>query len=102
MIFEDDGEECMNLITFTVNEIEYQVEKGMTFYDWAMGEYYDSSCPLTIGAVGNLRDDIINANISSDYSKWIMHSGGASIIPEIYTNTIIQPISYMANFAPFT
>lgn len=88
-----------NLITFTVNGTEYQAEEGMTFYDWALSEYYDSSCLLNLGITGNvsLRDDIINGNISSDDSALIIYGWSTTTTPVIYTDTIIQPISYIAN-----
>lgn len=88
------------LITFTVNGAEYQAEEGMTFYDWAMSEYYDSSCRLNLG-FDNLRDDIIQRNVSSGDSRGIVYGGGASITPSIHTDTIIQPISYIVNFSHF-
>lgn len=90
------------LITFYIYQVECQAVEGMTFYDWAMSEYYDSSCGLNLNGVGNdLREDIINGNISSGDSALIKYGGGASIIPIIYTDTIIQPISYMPNFGGF-
>lgn len=89
------------LITFTVNGTEYQAEEGMTFYDWALSEYYDSSCQLILGRDGNLRDTIIQENVSSGDSFLITYGEGASIIPGIFTDTIIQPISYIVNFGGF-
>lgn len=89
------------LFTFTVNGNEYQAEEGMTFYDWALSEYYDISCNLTTSVVYDLRNDIINFNISSDYSAVIYWGGGVPIEPSIYTDTIIQPVSYMPNVGGF-
>ena len=89
------------LITFTVNGTEYQAEEGMTFYDWALSEYYDSSCQLNLSHDGNLRDTIIQYNVSSGDSFSITYGDGAAMIPSISTNTIIQPISYIANFGGF-
>lgn len=88
------------LITFTVNGAEYQAEEGMTFYDWAMSEYYDSSCRLTLGFY-NLRDDIIQSNISPGDSRDIVYGAGATITPSIFTDTIIQPITYIIDFSDF-
>lgn len=82
------------LITFTIVGTEFQAEEGMTFYDWAMSEYYDSLCPLTLGAY-NLRDDIIQRNVSSDDSCFIACGTRGEIVPTIYTDTIIQPINYI-------
>jgi hypothetical protein len=99
----NDGEESDdNLITFTINGTEYQAEEGMTFYDWAISEYYDNSCNLVvIGLDGaHLRDNIINGNVSLDDSLDISYSS-VPIIPHITTDTIIQPISYMPNFDDF-
>jgi hypothetical protein len=90
------------LITFYIYQVECQAVEGMTFYNWAMSDYYDSSCLLNLNGVGsNLREDIINGNVSSRDSYRIMYAGGAQIIPRIYTDTIIQPISYMPNFGGF-
>lgn len=92
------------LIMFTVNGTEYQAEEGMTFYDWAMSEYFDSSCNLRLGITdnGNLKDDIINMNVSSDDSiPIIWYGSGVSLIPSIDTDTIIQPISYMPDNSAF-
>lgn len=92
------------MITFTINGTECQAEEGMTFYDWAMSEYYDDSCPLEIdiNTDGYLRDDIINGNVSSSDSIWITYGGGgSSITPDIYTDTIIQSISYTLNNSAF-
>jgi hypothetical protein len=95
----NDGEESVNLITFTIDEIEYQAEEGMTFYDWALSEYYDSSCLLHLNnGCYNFRNDIIEGNVSSDDIIHISYGniGAPALIkPEIYTNTIIQPISYV-------
>ena len=91
-----------NLIIFTINGTEYQAEEGMTFYDWALSEYFDSSCNLKL-SVGNdtLKDNIINYNISPSDSFSIFYGAGLSIIPYIHTDTIIQPISYTPNYAAF-
>jgi hypothetical protein len=86
------------LITFTINGTEYQAEEGMTFYDWAISEYFDSSCNLNSPVYnGNLRDAIIQGNISSSNSYPIYYGGGFPVTPSISTNTIIQPISYTVN-----
>lgn len=93
-----------SLITFTINGNEYQAEDGMTFYDWALSEYYDSSCNLFLIVGGNdkLKDTIINTNISPDESFTIFYgSGGMPIIPRIYTDTIIQSISYTPDSGEF-
>lgn len=88
-----------NLITFTVDDVEYQAEEGMTFYDWAMSDYYDDSCGLSvISAMGyNLRNGIIEGNVSPGDAISIVNMVGISITPNINTDTIIQPISYMVN-----
>lgn len=92
-----------NLITFTINGTEYQAEDGMTFYDWALSEYYDNSCNLFLIVGGNdkLKDTIINTNISPDESFTIFYGAGLPIIPYICTDTIIQPISYTLNYGAF-
>jgi hypothetical protein len=101
-VIEGEDNDC-TLIIFNVNGVECQAEDGMTFYDWALSKYYNSLCNLfLIGENVNLKDSIINRNISPDESFTIFYgSGGASIIPYIYTNTIIQPISYMPNYSGF-
>ena len=35
----DNGEDSVNLITFTVNGTEYQAEEGMTWGEWVDSEY---------------------------------------------------------------
>lgn len=89
------------LIIFTVNGIEYQAEEAMTFYDWALSDYFDSSCNLSICFDGGLRNEIIEYNISSGDSCVIMYGAGSPLRPSIDTDTIIQPISYMPNFSDF-
>ena len=89
------------LFTFTVNGNEYQAEEGMTFYDWALSEYFDISCRLTINVSSNLRDEIIENNISSNVSACIFWGAGVPINPSINTDTIIQPISYMIDSSMF-
>ena len=93
-----------NLITFYVDSRAYQAEAGMTFYDWAMSEYYDESCYLAIALSCNpdLRNDIINANVSPGDSIAIFSRSGIPITPYIHTDTIIQPISYMLDVSEFT
>lgn len=85
------------LITFIVNGIEYQAEEGMTFYDWAMSKYYDDSCQLSTFIGLNLRDGIIAGNVSPGDAVVIFYGPGTSLIPNINTDTIIQPISYTPN-----
>lgn len=89
------------LITFYIYQVECQAVEGMTFYDWAMSDYYDSSCGLTLSAIDNLRNDIINNNVNPGDSLIIVYGPGAQIIPTISTDTIIQPISYMPNFGGY-
>jgi hypothetical protein len=99
----NDGEESNdNLITFTINGTEYQAEEGMTFYDWAMSEYYDNSCNLVVVGLtgGHLRANIINGNVSPGDSLDIYYAS-APIIPHVTTDTTIQPISYIVNFGDF-
>lgn len=92
-----------NLITFTINGTEYQAEEGMTFYDWAISEYYDSSCNLCLlgGGGGTLRDNILNGDVSPGDSSMIFYGAGAALTPYIYTDTIIEPISYTSDFSGF-
>jgi hypothetical protein len=100
----NDGEESVgNLIAFTINGTEYQAEEGMTFYDWVISDYYDSSCNLYVLTGGNvdLRDDIVNGIVSPDDHTGIYYGSGASLIPYIYTDTIIQPIAYTPDFGAF-
>lgn len=88
--------------TFTINGTAYQARKGMTFYTWAMSKYYDSSCRLNLkGGIGNLRDDIIEDNVSFGDSVSIKFGTAPDITPAIYTDTIIQPIAYTPNFGGF-
>lgn len=89
------------LITFTVNGTECQAEEGMTFYDWALSYYFDSSCNLSISVGGVLRNEIIDYNISAGDSHMIMYAGGTPVSPSINTDTIIQPISYMPDTSSF-
>lgn len=92
------------ILTFTINGTEYQAEEGMTFYDWAMSDYFNTSCPLnmTMLSYPNLRDCIIGEGISASDSVHIGYgAGGASVTPNIFTDTIIQPISYMPDFSGF-
>lgn len=98
-----DFENDTVIITFTVDDIEYQAEEGMTFYDWAMSDYYDDSCGLMIiSAMGyNLRNGIIEVNISPGDAISIVNGTGLSITPDINTDTIIQPISYMSSSSGF-
>lgn len=102
-VMNEEDNVC-TLITFNINGTEYQAEAGMTFYDWVLSKYYDSSCNLFLlgSGNGNLKDNIINGNVSRDDSFTIFYGGGgAPIIPYIYTNTLIQPISYMPNYSEF-
>lgn len=69
----------------------------MTFYDWAMSKYYDDSCPLTINLAPNLKDGIIAGNVSCGDRISITTLSGFDLNPTIYTDTIIQPISYITN-----
>lgn len=87
------------LITFRVNGTEYQAEEGMTFYDWALSAYFDSSCNLSISGSGVLRNEIIDYNISAGDLHMIMFVGGMPINPIINTDTLIQPISYIPDFS---
>ena len=97
------GWTVVDVITFTVDGVECQAEEGMTFYDWAMSDYYDDSCRLSvISAMGYyLRDGIIEGNVSPGDAISIVSGGGFSITPDINTDTIIQPISYMTNSGGF-
>lgn len=103
VIVEDDTimfepfTDVVSLITFTINRVEYRAEEGMTFYDWAMSEYYDDLCRLTISGAYDLKDDIINLNINPGMQYQIVYGSGFLIIPSIHTDTIIQPISYIAD-----
>lgn len=90
---------AISLITFTINGTEYQAEEGMTFYDWAMSEYFDDSCPLFLSTLlgYNLRDGIIQQNVSSGDAIRILYGAGGSLTPSIDTDTLIQQISYIYN-----
>ena len=83
-----------NLITFTVDGIEYQAEEGMTFYDWAMSEYYDSNIRLTAHIYLTLRE---SCELLGNTSAACFNGGGLSYIPDVQLNSVIQPISYIVD-----
>ena len=64
--FEDDGEESVNLITFTVDGVEYQAEEGMTWEEWCDSEYNVSNFIYDIGEGGY-------AIFTSDRTKYFIH-----------------------------
>ena len=43
----NDGESNVNLITFTINDTEYQAEEGMTWEEWVESEYNTSDYRIT-------------------------------------------------------
>ena len=81
------------LITFTVNGTEYQAEEGMTFYDWGMSKYYDSSINLL---AGDLFAETFNESCQTfgNTSTQCYSKGGISYSPNILLNSVIQPITY--------
>ena len=79
------------IITFTIAGSDYQAEEGMTFYDWGMSKYYDSSI--------NLRTDLENTfregcELHGNTSTECMNMAGLGYTPTILLNSVIQPITY--------
>lgn len=83
-----------SLITFIIDGREYQAEEGMTFYDWAMSEYYDSNIPLTAHLYSTLRE---SCELLGNTSAACFNGGGLSYIPDVQLNSVIQPISYIVD-----
>ena len=87
-----------NLITFSIAGIECQAEEGMTFYEWAISDYFNEAAPLRIFVDNtNLREQIINYNIDYNDSIGIYNMAGLGYIPQIVTDMVIQPIAYNVN-----
>lgn len=77
------------LITFTVEGIEYQAEEGMTFYEWAISDYYNESVNITtLADFGTpIREYCLN---NGDTGTELCSGSGISYTPKITTSTIIQ------------
>ena len=87
-----------NLITFSIAGIECQAKEGMTFYEWAISDYFNEAAPLRIFVDNtNLREQIINYNIDYNDSIGIYNTAGLEYIPQIMTDVVIQPIAYNVN-----
>jgi hypothetical protein len=82
-------------ITFTICNVECQAEEGMTFYDWALSEYYNPNANLTAGSGISLRQWCLEN--TSDVSTLISYGNNITLTPTIYTDTVIQSISYNIN-----
>lgn len=80
-----------NLITFTINGIEATAEKGMTFLEWILSDYFDVANLYWLSGpdgTGNIREFILNYGIT-DFE--IILSSGFSFEPKIYTTDVIVP-----------
>jgi hypothetical protein len=80
------------IITFNVGGKEYQAEEGMTFYEWGMSKYYDSSINLR----ADLSDTSFNESCQNfgNTSTYCFNMAGMGYAPSIYLNSVIQPIMY--------
>ena len=88
-----------NLITFSINGVECQAEEGMTFYEWAISDYFNETARLYmyIGDNSNLQEQIMKYNIDCNESMPIYNMAGVSYTPYITTTAVIQPIAYNVN-----
>ena len=77
------------LITFTVNGKECQAEEGMTFYEWAISDYYNENTHMRSfsNTTISLREFCIN---NGDTGDAICTDSGLPYTPSIATSTIIQ------------
>lgn len=90
------GGPSVTLITFTIDNQEYQAEEGMTFGQWMLSKYY------SLGTFSN-DTNIINA-LENDptQSHSLFSPGGMLYTPNIYTNTVIlQNEFYLIDFSGF-
>jgi hypothetical protein len=67
----------------------------MTFYDWALSEYYNPNANLTAGSGISLRQWCLEN--TSNISTLISYNNNTTLTPTIYTDTVIQSISYNIN-----
>ena len=88
-----------NLITFSINGVECQAEEGMTFYEWAISDYFNETAQLYISTNNNanLREQIMEHNIDCNESIPIYNMAGLAYIPYIMTDAVIQPTAYNVN-----
>lgn len=93
----NDGEESGgNLITFTIEGIEYQAEEGMTFYGWLISDYYDGSANLYVRGTDNAKNYCIqygNPHVS-------LQTATNSYSPDIHTDDVIIANQDYAVFIP--
>ena len=92
-----------NLITFSINGVECQAEEGMTFYEWAISDYFNETAQLYIyvGLNNNLREQIMKNNVDCNNSLPIVNEAGIPYTPYIMTTVVIQPIAYNINTGGF-
>lgn len=89
-----NGGGSVTLITFTVGGSDYQAEEGMTFYDWGMSKYYDSSINLVVDlAYDNSFGE--SCELYGNTPTDCCNEAGLSYSPNILLNSVIQPITYM-------
>lgn len=64
------------LITFFVNDVEYQAENGMTWEDWVNSEYNSGEFGIDI-------DDSIGYGFGGMFIEWVGTNGGYVYAPDI-------------------
>lgn len=66
----------------------------MTFYDWGMSEYYNSNIILTVELGKTFRE---SCELYGNTPTICFSNAGITYTPNIYLNSVIQPISYILN-----